>query len=172
MMLSKLQSLRYSASFSSAGCVHCSNTLHADRCISRAADDVALAVDHFNAVVAGGGHETLGIPGLLCPPGECADVPHVTEYAAWVCGCQEGDSDNHHYTVEDHECHFVVGEGAAETGAELGDTEGASDEDGDGGDADCWEEVSRLVRACRMRIAYPIRRTGRTWWSASLGCLG
>ena len=49
---------------------------------------------------------------------------------------QEDNDDTHHRAVKNHEGHLVVGQAPAEASAELGNTEGATDQDRDGGDCE------------------------------------
>lgn len=49
-------------------------------------------------------------------------------------GREQDDHEGHHGAVEDHEEDLVVGQRAVEAAAELGDAEGATDQDTQGGD--------------------------------------
>jgi len=60
------------------------------------------------------------------------------ECRAGMCDRQHSDGNYNHWTLKYHECNLIVCDGATETAAQLCDTEHAADEDGDGGNRQCY----------------------------------
>ena len=90
---------------------------------------------------------------------EAACLPHGTQDDTRMCHGKQDDRNGHHHAVEDHEFDLVVGDGSMEASAELSHSERASDENGDGANADGWSKTSVGDRAGLTDVTYT---TGRT----------
>ena len=132
------------------------------------------------------------LPASALPQVEVTRLPPFpAEDEARVGGREEDDDDRHHGAIEDHEGDLVVSEAAVEAAAQLGDTEGAADQDCDGGDCDgCCSKISDnwwdkkgmfmlrmdgwLGREGRRKqeLTHRIRRIEICWIVGRKGCWG